>query len=342
MSLKDDLLNALDEGKKAFDSVKSLEDIENLRIKYIGRNGLMRDFMSRLKEVAKDEKAEAGKIANMVKNELSECVDIARKNLGSDKGSTATAVKPMFDPTLPGKAYERGTRHPLTITKEKIISIFERLGFDIASGPEIEDDFHNFTALNIPAHHPARDDLDTFRIGDEGILRSQTSTVQIHVMQNSTPPLRVIAPGRVYRPDTVDATHFYSFHQIEGLAVDEDISFADLKGILTLFAKEMFGEKTTTRFRPSFFPFTEPSAEMDVSCIFCGGKGCRICKQAGWIEILGCGMVDPNVFEAVGYDSEKYTGFAFGMGAERIAMLSMGINDIRLFYENDLRFLNQF
>ncbi|MHC4871149.1 MAG: phenylalanine--tRNA ligase subunit alpha [Planctomycetota bacterium] len=341
MSLLDDLQNALEEGRKAFSDAPSSEELEKLRIKYIGRNGLMRDYMNRLKEVAREEKAEAGKMANNVKNELNRYYEKAGEILKSGSGSSGE-IKPMVDPTLPGKTQKRGTRHPLTQTREKIISIFERLGFDIASGPEIEDDFHNFTALNIPAHHPARDDLDTFRIGNEGILRSQTSTVQIHVMQSTTPPVRVIAPGRVYRPDTVDATHFYSFHQIEGLAVDEDISFADLKGILTVFAKEMFGENTKTRFRPSFFPFTEPSAEMDVSCIFCGAEGCRICKQSGWIEILGCGMVDPNVFAAVEYDIEKYTGFAFGMGVERIAMLSMGINDIRLFYENDLRFLEQF
>jgi phenylalanyl-tRNA synthetase alpha chain len=340
MSLLDDMKTALEEGAKAFSGAVNPQELEELRIKYLGRNGIIRDLMNGLKEVAKEEKAEAGKMANRVKNELAACLKEAQGRL-KDK-APAGKVKPIDDPTLPGRTQKRGTLHPLTKTTEKVVSVFERLGFNIASGPEIEDDFHNFTALNIPAHHPARDDLDTFHINNGGILRSQTSTVQIHVMQNTEPPVRVIAPGRVYRPDTVDATHFYSFHQLEGLAVDEDISFADLKGFLTLFAKEMFGESTRTRFRPSFFPFTEPSAEMDLSCIFCSGKGCRVCKQSGWIEILGCGMVDPNVFKAVGYDTEKYTGFAFGMGIERIAMLSMGINDIRLFYENDLRFLNQF
>jgi phenylalanyl-tRNA synthetase alpha chain len=341
MSLIDELRSTLDEGHEALSQATSSETLEELRVRYLGRNGRLRKLMGRLKEVPKERKAEAGKLANEVKTRLGDLLEETRDRLDAGSGKAA-AAGPLPDPTLPGRGASRGTRHPLTLTTERIVRVFERLGFDIASGPEIEDDFHNFTALNIPEHHPARDDLDTFRVEGFGILRSQTSTVQIHVMQNRKPPVRVIAPGRVYRPDTVDATHFYSFHQIEGLAVDEGISFADLKGLLGLFARELFGSETRTRFRPSFFPFTEPSAEMDVSCIFCSGKGCRVCKQAGWIEILGCGMVDPNVFEAVGYDAEQYTGFAFGMGVERIAMLSMGIDDIRLFYENDLRFLRQF
>jgi phenylalanyl-tRNA synthetase alpha chain len=341
MTLIDDIKVLLDEGRKAFEEATDTDALENARIQYLGRQGRMRDIMAGLKSVPKEAKAEAGKLANTAKQDLTAAFEEAQARL-KEGGGGAAATGPLPDPTLPGAAQPRGTRHPLTIVRERVTGIFERMGFTIADGPEIEDDFHNFTALNIPADHPARDDFDTFFMEKGGILRSQTSTVQIHVMQSTEPPLRVVAPGRVYRPDTVDATHFYSFHQIEGLAVDERITFADLKGTLTLWAKEMFGTETATRFRPSFFPFTEPSAEMDVSCIFCRGTGCRVCKQAGWIEVLGCGMVDPNVFEAVGYDAERYTGFAFGIGVERTAMLSMGIEDIRLFTENDLRFLRQF
>lgn len=338
MSLLDDLKQAMAEGVAHIKTATSADALEEARVRYLGRNGTLKDLMGRMKDVAKEEKAATGKMANDVKNALT----AAFEEMTSALGAHAPATGPLPDPTLPGTTQPRGTRHPIAQTIERISSIFERLGFTIADGPEIEDDFHNFVALNIPEWHPARDDLDTFGVTGGGIMRSQTSPVQIRVMENSQPPVRVLAPGRVYRPDTVDATHFYSFHQIEGLAVDTDISFADLKGLLSMFAKEMFGAETVTRFRPSFFPFTEPSAEMDVTCIFCGGKGCRICKQGGWIEVLGCGMVDPNVFDAVGIDKERYIGFAFGMGVERIAMLSMGINDIRYFVENDLRFLTQF
>ena len=338
MSLLDDMKQTLDEGLAAIRAAADATTLEDARVRYLGRNGLLKDLMGRMKEVAAEERAITGKTANDVKNTLT----AAFQDMAGALGAGAKPQGPLPDPTLPGRTQERGTRHPIPQTIERVSSIFERLGFTIVDGPEIEDDFHNFEALNIPAWHPARDDLDTFGVQGGGIMRSQTSTVQIRTMETSRPPIRVLAPGRVYRPDTVDATHFYSFHQIEGLAVDEGISFADLKGILLMFAREMFGKNTVTRFRPSFFPFTEPSAEMDVSCIFCAGKGCRICKQGGWIEVLGCGMVDPNVFQAVDIDAEKYTGFAFGMGVERIAMLSMGINDIRYFVENDLRFLKQF
>ncbi len=340
MSVLDDLNRLREDARRAFERVPGTRELEQARVRYLGRSGELRAAMARLKELAREEKAQAGRLANTVKGELTEAYETAQARLSADEAPAH--ARPMPDPTLPGRAQPRGTRHPLTQVIERVVAIFERLGFDVADGPEIEDDFHNFTALNIPEHHPARDDFDTFFVRGGGILRSQTSTVQIHVMQNRPPPLRVVAPGRVYRPDAVDATHFYAFHQIEGLAVDTDITFADLKGTLGLWAREMFGEETATRFRPSFFPFTEPSAEMDVSCYFCHGRGCRVCKQSGWIELLGCGMVDPNVFEAVGYDAEQYTGFAFGMGIERIAMQSMGINDIRLFFENDLRFLGQF
>jgi phenylalanyl-tRNA synthetase alpha chain len=340
LSLLDELNQALAEGRRAFESSATADELEAARVRFLGRNGLLKNLMGRMKEVPKELKAETGKLANSVKQDLAQAYEEAQAKLKA--GGAAQAAGPLPDPTLPGSAQPRGSYHPLTQVTERIIGVFERLGFTVADGPEIEDDFHNFTALNIPEHHPARDDFDTFFTSSGELLRSQTSTVQIHVMQEHPPPVRVVAPGRVYRPDTVDATHFYSFHQVEGLAVDEGVSFADLKGILALWAREMFGAETETRFRPSFFPFTEPSAEMDVSCIFCRGQGCRVCKQVGWIEVLGCGSVDPNVFRAVDYDPEKYTGFAFGMGVERIAMLVLGIDDIRLFTENDLRFLRQF
>jgi phenylalanyl-tRNA synthetase alpha chain len=257
--------------------------------------------------------------------------------------AAAPAVeKPGFDFSLPGRPAPRGRLHPLTQTIEAIKDIFIRLGFEVAFGPEVERDYYNFEALNIPKDHPARDAFDTFFLHDDVLLRSQTSTVQIRVMEKRRPPVRIIAPGRVYRPDTVDATHGFLFHHLEGLAVDEGVTMADLKYVLYEFARGLYGPDVRTRFRPHFFPFTEPSVEMDISCFACGGRGCPICKRGGWIEILGAGMVDPNVFQCVGYDSERYTGFAFGMGVERIAMIKYGIDDMRLFLENDLRFLRQF
>ena len=247
---------------------------------------------------------------------------------------------------MPGltKGRRVGHVHPVTRVTEEIVSVFHSLGFTVAEGPEMEDEYHNFDALNVPPEHPSRDDYDTFYVGEGRLLRSHTSPAQIRVMEKQEPPVRVVVPGRCFRPDAVDATHYYCFHQIEGLAVDQGVTFGDLRATLTVFAHGLFGSDTKTRFRPSFFPFTEPSAELDISCPFCPGDGsrCPVCKGAGWIELLGCGMVDPNVFEAVGYDPEKYTGWAFGMGIERICMMRYGINDIRLFYGNDLRFLEQF
>ena len=243
---------------------------------------------------------------------------------------------------MPGILPEEGHLHPITKTLNEINDIFISLGFKVAEGPEIEKEFYNFEALNIPLEHPSRDAFDTFYIKGDTLLRSHTSTVQIRIMENRKPPIQAIMPGRVYRPDAVDASHSFMFHQVEGLMVDKDIKFSDLKGILNLFTKRMFGEKTKTRFRPSFFPFTEPSAEVDISCIICRGRGCRVCSHTGWLEILGAGMINPRVFEAVGYQPGKFTGLAFGMGVERIAMLKYGIDDIRLFFENDIRFLKQF
>jgi len=338
MSLLQDLEALLDRGRAAIAAATDADDLEAIRVEYLGRSGQLRAIMGRIREVADEEKKAFGQRMNEAKGALTDLLEEQKGILGRQTKGTG----PLPDPTLPGRTQPRGARHPLTQTRERICQIFERLGFSIAEGPEVEDDFHNFDALNIPADHPARDMADTFFLGPDGTLRSQTSTVQIRVMKTTQPPIRIVAPGRVYRPDAVDASHHYGFSQIEGLAVDREITFADLKGILGMFAREMFGAKTETRFRPSFFPFTEPSAEVDVSCIFCGGQGCRVCKQSGWIAIMGCGMVDPNVFRAVQYDPEEWTGFAFGMGIERIAMLTLGVNDIRRFFENDLRFLRQF
>ncbi len=339
MSLFETLKELKSEAEEAIKNAVDSAGLEEARVKYLGRSGAMKDMMGRIKEVANEEKGAFGKAMNEVKNDLTAILDTQKEILvgaGGGKG------KPLYDPTLPGVSREMGTLHPLRQTRDKIANIFERMGFSIEDGPEIENDFNNFEALNIPEDHPARDDAETFGLEAGGLLRSQTSSVQIRTMQKVKPPVRIIAPGRVYRPDTVDATHHYAFHQLEGLAVDTDITFADLKAMLKMFAKEMFGEETQIRLRPSFFPFTEPSAEVDVTCIFCKGEGCRVCKGAGWIEILGCGMVDPNVFKTVGYDSEKYTGFAFGIGIERVTMLTMGVGDIRRFLECDLRFLKQF
>jgi len=322
--------------KQDFAEANTPEMLETIRLRYLGRTGLLKEWMTKIKDVQKDQKSFFGKRLNEIKAELEDLLETQKKKFINIK------TDPLPDPTLPGIFREFGTIHPLTQTIGKVVAIFERLGFSVVDGPEIEDEFHNFDALNIPKDHPAREMADTFSLSDSGILRSQTSTVQIRVMNSQKPPLRIIAPGRVYRPDTVDATHHYGFSQIEGLVVDEQLSFADLKGTLALFVKELFGSDIKTRFRPSFFPFTEPSAEVDVTCIFCHGKGCRVCKNYGWIELLGCGMVDPNVFKAVNYDADKYTGYAFGMGVERLTMLTLGIDDIRRFFDGDLRFLKQF
>ncbi|MBO9619190.1 MAG: phenylalanine--tRNA ligase subunit alpha [Niabella sp.] len=319
--------------------------VEAFRIKWLGSKGLVKTAMAAMKEVPGDQKKEAGQLLNDFKlfaeakfNELKEAAT----------ASSGTAEKSAPDLSLPGDTITAGSRHPITLMRNKIISIFQRLGFAVAEGPEIEDDWHNFTALNMPAHHPARDMQDTFYV-DAGansavdwLLRTHTSNTQIRVMEKGVLPIRVICPGRVYRNETISARSHCFFHQVEGLYIDEDVSFADLKQTLYFFVKEMYGSDVRVRFRPSYFPFTEPSAEMDVSCFICGGKGCNICKKTGWVEILGCGMVHPNVLQNCGIDPEKYTGFAFGMGVERPAMLKYGINDIRLFSENDVRFLKQF
>ena len=294
--------------------------------------------MAGMKDLNADEKPAAGREANRVKSALENLFADLEKSVGR---SAKQDFRDRHDLTMPGTAKEPGALHPLTQVIDEISQIFSALGFEAVSGPEMETDFYNFEALNIPPDHPSRDSFDTFYLENGKLLRSQTSTVQIHVMQKRVPPIKVIAPGRVYRPDATDATHSFMFHQIEGLYVDEKVSFAELKGVLLAFAKGFFGANVKLRFRPHFFPFTEPSAEVDVSCVMCKGSGCRICKQSGWLEILGAGMVHPRVLSQVKISPEKFRGFAFGMGVERIAMLRWGVEDIRLFYENDIRFLRQ-
>lgn len=318
--------------------INSKEEIEVFRIKYLSRKGILNDLFEDFKKVPNEQKKEVGKELNILKNTIQEKLD----NLLQDTAEF-TEINNNIDLTLSGNSISLGSRHPVNIVKNKIVEIFSRLGFSISEGPEIEDDWHVFTALNFPLDHPARDMQDTFFIekNPDILLRTHTSSVQVRVMENSTPPIRTISPGRVFRNEAISARSHCIFHQVEGLYIDENVSFADLKQTLLYFAKEMFGEETKIRLRPSYFPFTEPSAEVDISCN-CKGKGCNLCKYTGWLEILGCGMVDPNVLETSGIDSKKYTGFAFGMGVERIAMLKYGIKDIRLLFENDVRFLNQF
>ncbi len=319
------------------------DELESFRIKFLGTKGIIKDLFEQFKTVTAEEKRVFGKVLNQFKqlaetkyNELKESFDL--------QPATQNA---QIDLTLPGEGFEIGSRHPLTLVRNEIIDIFKRLGFVVAEGPEIEDDWHNFSALNFPEQHPARDMQDTFFIKknngkDDIALRTHTSSVQVRMMENGKPPFRAIMPGRVYRNEAISARAHCFFHQVEGLYVDENVSFADLKQTLYHFVKELYGEDFKVRFRPSYFPFTEPSAEMDISCTICKGAGCNMCKYSGWVEILGCGMVDPNVLENCGIDSKKYTGFAFGMGIERIANLKYVIRDLRLFSENDTRFLKQF
>ncbi len=311
-----------------------------VRTKYLGRKGLLTGLLRNIAQVPDEDKPLFGKRCNEVKNILNSKIEDALK-LQSIRKRDGILLKEKIDVTLPGRFIPFGHIHPVIQVRREICDIFASFGFSVVEGPEIELDYYNFEALNIPKDHPARDMQDTFYIEENIVLRTHTSPVQVRVMEKVQPPVRILSPGRVYRPDS-DVSHTPMFHQIEGLLVDKGISFGDLKGILTAFLKKVFGEKTVLRFRPSFFPFTEPSAEVDICCVMCGGKGCRVCGQSGWLEILGSGMVDPAVFKNVGYDPEVYTGFAFGLGLERIAMLKYGISDIRLFFENDIRFLRQF
>jgi phenylalanyl-tRNA synthetase alpha chain len=319
---------------------QSKDDVEEFRIKYLGTKGLLKNIMGEMKSVAADQKREAGQLLN----EFKVFVEEKFEELKAASASDTNAGLQEIDVTLPGSFDSFGSRHPISIIQNKIISIFHRLGFSVAEGPEIEDDWHNFSALNLPENHPARDMQDTFYVlkNPDWLLRTHTSSVQIREMEKGKLPLRIICPGRVYRNETISARAHCFFNQVEGLYIAENVSFADLKQTLYFFVQEMFGADVKVRFRPSYFPFTEPSAEMDISCLICGGEGCNVCKKTGWVEILGCGMVHPKVLDNCGIDSNKYTGFAFGMGVERIAMLSYQIKDLRLFSENDIRFLNQF
>ncbi|MEZ7838666.1 MAG: phenylalanyl-tRNA synthetase alpha chain [Flavobacteriales bacterium] len=318
----------------------SLELVEKFRIDYLGKKGILNDFFAAFKEVPNTEKKEFGKLVNELKNKAQEKVNQLKENLEESKENTGSGL----DLTMSAESMRLGSRHPLSIVKNEIVEIFARLGFTISEGPEIEDDWHNFSALNLPEEHPARDMQDTFFIqtNPDVLLRTHTSSVQVRYMEKNPAPIRTLSPGRVFRNEAISARAHCIFHQIEGLYIDENVSFADLKQTLLHFAQEFFGKDTEIRLRPSYFPFTEPSAEVDISCNICKSKGCNICKYTGWVEILGCGMVDPNVLENCGIDSKKYSGFAFGMGIERITMLKYQIKDLRLFFENDIRFLEQF
>lgn len=315
------------------------KQVEEFRIKYLGTKGLVKAIMGEMKNVAVENKKEAGQLLNEFKIFVEARYDELKGSATSTEQLAST-----IDLSLPGDTLPIGSRHPVTLMRNRIVSIFQRLGFAVAEGPEIEDDWHNFGALNLPAHHPARDMQDTFYVqqNPDWVLRTHTSSVQIREMEKGKLPIRMLMPGRVYRNETVSARSHCFFHQVEGLYIDENVSFADLKQTLYFFVKEMYGKDVKVRFRPSYFPFTEPSAEMDVTCFICGGTGCNICKKTGWVEILGCGMVHPNVLTNCNIDPVKYTGFAFGMGIERPAMLKYGVNDLRLFSENDVRFLKQF
>jgi len=317
----------------------TLEEIEQFRIKYLGKKGVLTDLFSSFKQVPDKQKKEFGQKINQLKSFVTEKIEALNQDLNQDEGDGESS-----DLTLPGEPIQLGARHPISIVRNQIIEVFGRLGFTISEGPEIEDDWHVFSALNFPPEHPARDMQDTFFIEKDPdiLLRTHTSSVQVRVMENAQPPIRTISPGRVFRNEAISARAHCIFHQVEGLYIDENVSFADLKQTLLYFAREMFGQEVEIRLRPSFFPFTEPSAEMDISCQICGGKGCNVCKYTGWLEILGCGMVDPNVLDFNNIDSNKYTGFAFGMGVERIAMLKYQVKDLRLYFENDVRFLEQF
>ncbi|MEO8117325.1 MAG: phenylalanine--tRNA ligase subunit alpha [Bacteroidota bacterium] len=339
------ILEKIEQYKSAIQnaSLQNAEEAEQFRIKFLGTKGLVKSLMGEMKNVPPDQKKFFGQVMNEFKGLAENKYESAKNNFSTEEKITATE-----DYTLPGRQFLIGSHHPLTIVRNQVVSIFQRLGFSIATGPEIEDDWHNFGSMNMPENHPARDMQDTFYLskGDENeqafLLRTHTSSVQARVMEKQKPPIRIICPGRVYRNETISARAHCFFHQVEGLYIDEQVSFADLKQTLYFFVREMFGKDVKVRFRPSYFPFTEPSAEMDISCLICGGDGCNICKHTGWVEILGSGMVHPRVLENFKIDPNKYSGFAFGMGIERICQLKYRVNDLRLYSQNDLRFLQQF
>ncbi len=334
MAIKENAFNELT-------NVNTSSELEEIRVKYLGKKGELTTILRGMGSLSQEERPIVGKLVNVVKKEVEDKIEEISRGI-KEKEKNAKLASEVIDISLPGKKNLIGKRHPLDLTLESMKSIFISMGFTVEEGPEVELDHYNFEALNIPKDHPARSEQDTFYINDNLVLRTQTSPVQIRVMENQAPPIKMIAPGKVYRSDAVDATHSPIFYQMEGLVIDKGVTFADLKGTLELFAKKMFGDKVKTKFRPHHFPFTEPSAEMDATCFVCEGKGCRVCKGSGWIELLGCGMVHPQVLRNCGIDPEVYSGFAFGFGVDRMVMLKYGIDDIRLLYESDMRFLNQF
>ncbi|MDB2110574.1 phenylalanine--tRNA ligase subunit alpha [Clostridium paraputrificum] len=339
--MQEKLMQIQEVALKEIEEASNSTDLSDIRVKYLGKKGELTTILKSMGGLSKEERPIVGKMVNDVKKVVEEKLDAAI-NAIKEKEKNEKLQNEIIDITLPGKKNVLGKRHPLELTLERIKDIFISMGFSIEDGPEVELDHYNFEALNIPKNHPARSEQDTFYINDNIVLRTQTSPVQIRTMENQEPPIKMISPGKVYRSDAVDPTHSPIFYQMEGLVVAKGVTFADLKGTLELFAKKMFGDKVQTKFRPHHFPFTEPSAEMDASCYVCGGKGCNVCKGSGWIELLGCGMVHPNVLRNCGIDPEVYSGFAFGFGIDRMVMLSYGLDDIRLLYESDMRFLNQF
>ena len=339
--MKDRLQKIREEAIQKIQSSENLDKLNEIKVSVLGKKGALTEVLKGMKDVAAEERPRIGQMVNDTRAAIEEKIDEMRSKLAA-AAREAQLQAEIIDVTLPAKKNHVGHRHPNTIALEELERIFIGMGYEVVEGPEVEYDYYNFEALNIPANHPAKDEQDTFYINDKIVLRTQTSPVQVRVMEQGKLPIRMIAPGRVFRSDEVDATHSPSFHQVEGLVIDKNITFADLKGTLAEFAKELFGEETKVKFRPHHFPFTEPSAEMDVTCFKCKGSGCRMCKGSGWIEILGCGMVHPRVLKMSGIDPEVYTGFAFGVGLERIALLKYEIDDMRLLYENDMRFLKQF
>ncbi len=338
--MSDTLEDILAQGLQALAAAQDLNQLDQVRVHYLGKKGLFTEQMKALGSMEPEHRRSVGQVINQAKNSFQEQLETRKNTLEHDELSARLASEGI-DVTLPGRGQSVAGLHPVTATLRRINKIFSSVGFKVVEGPEIEDDYHNFEALNIPAHHPARAMHDTFYFDAHTVLRTHTSPVQIRVMESEAPPLKVIAPGRVYRCDS-DITHTPMFHQVEGFLVDTDVSFADLKGVVYEFLRTFFEKDIQVRFRPSYFPFTEPSAEVDIECVMCNGNGCRVCSHTGWLEVMGCGMIHPEVFKAVNIDSEQYSGFAFGMGVERLAMLRYGINDLRLFFENDLKFLEQF
>ena len=341
MDMKERLQELAENARKRIEESEGLDKLNDVRVAYLGKKGELTAILKGMKDVAPEERPKVGQLVNETRAKIEELLEASKKDF-EEKVREEKMKAEVIDVTLPAKKAKIGHRHPNTIALEEVERIFIGMGYEVVEGPEVEYDYYNFEALNIPANHPAKDEQDTFYITKDILLRSQTSSVQVHEMEKGKLPIRMIAPGRVFRSDEVDATHSPTFHQIEGLVIDKNITFADLKGTLQEFAKRLFGEETKVKFRPHHFQFTEPSAEMDVTCFKCGGKGCRFCKGSGWVEILGCGMVHPHVLEMSGIDPEEYTGFAFGVGLERIALFKYEIDDMRLLYENDTRFLKQF